>query len=61
MIKGDRKDVSAWGPACVQHGYISYPSLTDDNFRIPSGTGLTLNDVVGAFLRDPEHAPWLIE
>ena len=42
-MRKTRKDIGAWGPACVQHGYISYPSLTSSAFRVPSDTGLTLN------------------
>lgn len=60
-MKNDRTNVGAWGPACVQHGYISYSSLTSSSFRIPSDTGLTLNDVIGIFLKNPEQTPWLIE
>jgi hypothetical protein len=60
-MKGQRKDVGAWGPSCVQHGYVSYPSLTSENFKIPTATGLTLNDAIGMFLNDPLSSPWLIE
>lgn len=60
MLRG-RKDIGAWGPACVQHGYISYSSVTSNSFRIPQETGLTLNNVIDIFLNNPEQAPWLIE
>jgi hypothetical protein len=59
-MKGNRKDVGSWGPSCVQHGYISYPSLTSTSFRIPTGSGLTLNNVIDIFLANPESTPWLI-
>lgn len=59
-MKNTRNDISTWGPSCVQHGYISYSSLTSNNFRIPSGTGLSLNDVIGDFLKNPEKGRWLI-
>jgi hypothetical protein len=60
-MKGKRKDVGGWGPSCVQHGYSSSASLTGSSFRVPSDTGLTLNDVIGIFLRNPSETPWLIE
>jgi len=52
-MRSYRKDIGGWGPACVQHGYIFYPSLTSQSFKIPSETGLTLNEVIDIFLNDP--------
>jgi len=42
-IKGNRKDVGAWSPACIQHGFIQDKSFTSQNYKIPSGTGKTVS------------------
>lgn len=39
MIKNNRKDVGAWAPSCVQHGFTDCPTFTDDRFRVPSNSG----------------------
>jgi hypothetical protein len=40
----------AWGPACLQHGFVSKTSLNNPNFKVPSASGLTLNDAIRLFL-----------
>ena len=60
-MRNSRKDIGGWGPACVQHGYISYSSVTSSSFKVPAETGLTLNNAIDIFLQDPEQVPWLIE
>lgn len=40
----------AWSPACLQHGFVSKTSLTNLNFKVPSGIGITLNDAIKLFL-----------
>jgi hypothetical protein len=60
-MRGQRRDVGAWGPSCVQHGFIDVGSLTSNNFKVPYSIGPTLNDVIGSFLRNPSLTPWLIE
>jgi hypothetical protein len=52
-LKGIRVNIGAWGPSCVQHGFISYPSLISSSFKVPTGTGLTLNEVINIFLANP--------
>lgn len=38
-VKNDRKNVGAWGPACVQHGFESYASYHNSNYTV-NGTTL---------------------
>ena len=38
-IKGERTDVGAWSPSCVQHGFTDMSSFTDPRFKIPSVNG----------------------
>ena len=45
-LKRDRKDVGIWAPACAQHGFIDDDTFTDPNFKVPSGTGKMLYEVV---------------
>jgi hypothetical protein len=60
-MRGNRTDVGGWGPACVQHGFMPYGSLTNNSYMVPARTGRTLDDVIGMFLEDPSSTPWLIE
>jgi hypothetical protein len=43
----------AWGPSCLQHGFVSKPALNNGKYRVPSGNGATLNDAIRLFLENP--------
>lgn len=58
-IKGNRKDVGVWGPACVQHGFSS-PG-TSYNTEYYTVNGLTLMKAIEKFLDNPNEAPWLLD
>lgn len=34
LMKGNRKDVGIWGPACVQHGYEPDNSYNNPNYQV---------------------------
>lgn len=53
-IRINRTDVGMWGPACVQHGFIQYPSFNDPNFKVPSNTGITLEKAIVEFMANPK-------
>ena len=38
-VKGERKDVGIWGPACVQHGFCDDSSFTSEKYEVPTSTG----------------------
>ena len=38
-IKADKRDIGAWAPACVQHGFSADPSFTSEKYEVPSGSG----------------------
>lgn len=42
QVKGDRKDVGIWGPACVQHGYSFDGTLVNSKYKVPTTTGKRL-------------------
>ena len=60
-IRGDRKDVGIWGPACVQHGFSFLESFTSDKYEIPAKTGTKLYEAVNKFLENPNDAPWHLD
>ena len=60
-IKGGRKHIGAWGPACVQHGFIDENSFKSNKFVVPVDTGMELYEAVNKFLKNPENAPWLLD
>ena len=60
-MKGDRKDVGLWGPACAQHGFSDTDTFTDTNFRVPSGTGPMVSEAIKQFIDDPYNAPWYLD
>jgi hypothetical protein len=37
-MKGDRKDVGVWGPACVQHGYEPDGSYNNPKYQVQGST-----------------------
>ena len=45
-MKGDRKDVGIWGPACVQHGYSFDWALTYSKYEVPTTTGKKLYEAI---------------
>jgi hypothetical protein len=47
------KVVGIWSPGCIQHGFSDDKSFNNDNYKIPSGTGIKLSDAVQAFLDNP--------
>ena len=49
-IKGERSDVGAWGPACVQHGFIAYRSYKSEDYEVPAETGTQLYAAIQHFL-----------
>lgn len=53
QIKGERKDVGAWVPSCVQHGFTDMNSFTDPRFRIPSANGPMVSLAIAEFLANP--------
>jgi hypothetical protein len=38
-----KPNTGAWGPSCLQHGFVSKPSLNNGSYKVPSGSGITLN------------------
>ena len=60
-IKGNRKNVGVWGPACVQHGFLDEKSFKNQSYKVPTDTGYKLYDAVTKFVEDPENAPWLLD
>lgn len=36
------KTVGIWSPGCIQHGFSDDGSFSNNNYRIPSGTGISL-------------------
>lgn len=60
-LKNNRKDVGVWGPSCAQHGFSCGDALNDTNYRVPSGTGKLLYEVINDFLEDPDNAPWYLD
>ena len=57
-VKGSRKDVGIWGPACIQHGFCDDFSFTGDEYKVPTTTGSKLFESVRKFLENPQNAPW---
>lgn len=49
-MKDGRNSVGIWGPACVQHGFSIYTSLTSTKFRAPDINGITLTEAIRRFL-----------
>ena len=49
-IRGERKDVGIWGPACVQHGFTFLGSFTSPKYEVPAKTGAKLYEAVNKFL-----------
>lgn len=49
-IKADKRDTGAWAPACVQHGFTTFGSFTNEKYEVPSGSGNKLFSVVEKFL-----------
>jgi O-palmitoleoyl-L-serine hydrolase len=54
QIKGSRKDVGAWVPSCVQHGFTDMNSFTDPRFRIPSVNAPMVSVAIAEFLSNPQ-------
>ena len=50
-----------FGPACVQHGFTDESSFTSGDYRVPSGIGMKIDEVIKQFLENPEKAPWLLD
>ena len=46
--------VGFWSPACIQHGFLTFPSYKDKNFK---ADGVTLNYAVKKFMKNPENPP----
>ena len=49
-MKGNRKDVGVWGPACAQHGYSFDNTITNSNYKVPTTTGKKLYEAIDMFL-----------
>ena len=60
-IRGNRTDVGVWAPACVQHGFLVYPSLSSKDFRVPTCAGLSLEAAIERFLHNPTDANWNLD
>lgn len=60
-IKGNRKDVGAWAPSCVQHGFTDMGSFTDPRFQIPSVNGPMVYEAMREFLDNPSEAKMYID
>lgn len=52
--------IGGWGPACVQHCFLASSNEHSNNYRIPTVTGKTIDDMILIFLRDETQVPWLI-
>lgn len=42
-IKGNRTNVGAWAPSCIQHGFTDCPTFTDSRFKAPFNGGKIVN------------------
>ena len=60
-MKGGRKTVGVWGPACVFHAFLDQDSYDSSKFKVPDKTGLELYEAISKFLEDPDNAPWLLD
>lgn len=58
QLKNGRKNVGAWSPACVQHGYSDVRTFTDPRFKVK---GKMVYEALGEFLQNPDSAPWLVD
>ena len=38
-IKGEKKNVGVWGPACIQHGFSDEGSFANEKYKVPSASG----------------------
>ena len=57
-MEAAKKQLSLWAPSCVQHGFSSSDSLTSDNYRVPSKSGVTLAEAMKEFLENPAGNKW---
>jgi len=60
-MKGNRKDVGVWGPACAQHGYSFDNTITNSNYKVPTTTGKKLYEAIDMFLQNPNDPPFLLD
>ena len=60
-IKGNRTNVGAWVPSCVQHGFTDMDSFTDPRFKIPSAGGPMIYEAIREFLSNPEQPKMYID
>jgi hypothetical protein len=61
QLKGNRSDVGAWVPSCVQHGFTDMDSFTDVRFRIPSADGPVVSLAIAEFLANPNEAKMYVD
>ena len=52
-MKEDKKNIGVWAPACVQHVFIDSSSFTSDSYKVPSTTGVKIDEAIEQFLKDP--------
>jgi hypothetical protein len=36
------KNIGIWAPSCIQHGFINSANFNSINYKIPSGSGITI-------------------
>lgn len=61
QVRGGRKDVGVWGPACVQHGFSDSISYNSNEYRVPTTIGDELEDSIKMFLEYPGPDSWKLE
>jgi hypothetical protein len=60
-LQRDRKDVGAWVPSCVQHGFTDMGSFTDTRFQVISANGPIVSKAIQEFLDNPQEAKTYID
>ena len=54
-IKADKRDIGAWAPACVQHGFLQNDKyIQNQNYRIPTQVGVEIKQAILNFMDNKE-------